>query len=155
MLKANLTLDLSRKKRLSTSFAKEDGKKIMTGRIEWKKGNEKVGQHIDLQLPCVSNHVKRGVPCDQSLGRMIANTSSCCSGEFRKLWIRSGFEGPPHRDLRMTALPLIWPDEGALTCPASDQHRKLALIILFHPLEGYGTIKQPVPLCQTNGKNAE
>lgn len=105
-LKANLTLDLSCKKRLSTSFAKEDGKKIMTRRIEWKKGNEKGGKHIDLQLPCVSNHVKRGVPCDQSSGRVISHTSSCWSGELRKLWIRSGFEGPLHhvwRDLRLTA----------------------------------------------------
>lgn len=77
-------------KRLSTSFAKEEGKK---NDWEWKKGKEKGGQHIDLQLPCVSNHVKSCVPCDQSSGWVISHTSSCCSGEFRKPWIRSGFEG--------------------------------------------------------------
>ncbi len=76
-------------KKVKHFFCKGSG----TGRTEWKKGKEKGVQNIDLQLPCVSNHVKSCVPCDQSSGWVISHTSSCCSGEFSKPWIRSGFEG--------------------------------------------------------------
>lgn len=76
-------------KKVKHCFSKVVG---LRGQSE-RKGREKGVQNIDLQLPCVSNHVKSCVPCDQSSGWVISHTSSCCSGEFRKPLIRSGFEG--------------------------------------------------------------
>lgn len=102
------------------------------------------GQHIDLQLPCVSNLVYSNAFWDQSVGRTHFLW-------FRESWIRFGFEG----SLPVLSRKSIWfktwsPafDLSAWGCTYLSRLKSTQEIIINNSVlsSGYVAVKQPIDL---------